>query len=132
MSMTDPIADLLTCIRNASTARHKRLTVPASTLKREIVRVLHENYYIRGFAEQPAEPRPLLHIRLQYTPAQEPVFHGLRRVSRPGLRRYVDSAQVKAFNRKMGMVIVSTSRGVMSGEQAAAEGIGGELLCHVW
>jgi small subunit ribosomal protein S8 len=106
--------------------------VPGSKFKREIVRVLHENHFIRGFAEQAADPRPLLHIRLQYTPSQEPVFRGLRRISRPGLRRYADCEEIRSFNRRMGLVIVSTSRGVMSGEQAVAEGIGGELLCQVW
>ncbi|HWO56751.1 MAG TPA: 30S ribosomal protein S8 [bacterium] len=132
MSMTDPISDLLTRIRNASGAGHKRLTVPASRMKREITRILQEHHYIKGFTEQ-ADPRQnQLVIRLRYTPDQEPVITGLRRLSKPGLRRYADKDQLKIINRQLGVTVVSTSRGIMTAKQALDQGIGGELLCHVW
>lgn len=132
MSMTDPIADLLTRIRNASTAGHKRLAVPATQLKQDVVRVLHENYFLRGFAIQPESPQDQLLIRMRYTPTHEPVISGLQRVSRPGLRRYANTDQLRKLNRQMGVMVISTSRGVMSGKQAAEAGIGGEVLCRVW
>ena len=132
MSMTDPIADLLTRIRNASMAGHKRLSMPSSKLKREIVRVLQENHYVRGFAEQPDNRQGRLLVRLRYTPSQTPVFRGIARLSRPGLRRYASCEEIRTHNRRMGMTVVSTSRGVMNGEQAVSQGIGGELLCQVW
>lgn len=132
MSMTDPIADLITRIRNASMAGHKRLAVPSTRIKREIVRVMLENHYLRGYAEQPQSPQDQLLIRLRYTPTQGPVLTGLRRLSKPGLRRYATRDEIKTHNRRMGLTIVSTSRGVMSGEQAVSQGIGGELLCEVW
>jgi small subunit ribosomal protein S8 len=132
MSMTDPISDLLTRIRNASGAGHKRLTVPGSRMKREVTRILQENHYIKGFTEQADNKQNNLVIRLRYTPDQEPVITGLRRLSRPGLRRYADKDQLKIINRQLGVTVVSTSRGVMTVRQALEAGVGGELLCHVW
>ena len=132
MSMTDPIADLITRIRNASMAGHKRLAVPSTQIKREIVRVMLENHYLRGYANQAKSPQDQLLIRLRYTPTQGPVLTGLRRISKPGLRRYATRDEIKTHNRRMGLTIVSTSRGVMSGEEAVGQGIGGELLCEVW
>lgn len=132
MSMTDPLSDLLTRIRNASGAGHKRLTVPSSRMKREVARILQENHYIKGFTEQSDGKRNNLVIRLRYTPDQEPVITGLRRLSRPGLRRYAGKVQLKIVRRQLGVTLVSTSRGVMTVPQAIEEGVGGELLCHVW
>ncbi len=132
MSMTDPIADLLTRIRNASRAGHKRVSLPSSRLRREVVRVLHENYYLRGFVEVPAVPQNQLVIRLRYTPQHESVITGLKRVSRPGLRRYGNAKDVHGIGRQLGVTVVSTSRGVMTDKEAAQQGIGGELLCRVW
>jgi small subunit ribosomal protein S8 len=132
MSMTDPIADLLTRIRNASRAGHKRVSIPTSRLKREVVRILQENHYIRGFAEQDEGGHPQLVVRLRYTPQQEPVITGIRRVSRAGLRRYADKDRIRAATRQLGVTVVTTSRGVMTARQALQEGIGGELICHVW
>ncbi|MBI3873058.1 MAG: 30S ribosomal protein S8 [candidate division Zixibacteria bacterium] len=132
MSMTDPIADLLTRLRNASRAGHKRVSVPSSRMKRDIVRLLQDSHFVRGFSEQPAGPQNELVIRLRYTPEQEPVITGIRRLSRPGLRRYATRDKVKELNRRLGVTIVTTSRGVMTTQQAMREGIGGELLCHVW
>ncbi|MEW5702679.1 MAG: 30S ribosomal protein S8 [Candidatus Zixiibacteriota bacterium] len=130
--MTDPIADLLTRIRNASRAGHKRVTVPSSRMRREIVRILQENHYVRGFTEQAAGPQGELVIRLRYTPEQEPVISGLRRLSRPGLRRYASREQLQKKARQLGVTVVTTSRGVMTSQQALAQGVGGELLLHVW
>lgn len=132
MTMTDPISDLLARIRNAAGAGHKRVEVPASRLKTEIVRVLHENHYIRGFTEVQQPTQNKLVIRLRYTPQKESVITGLQRVSRPGLRRYGNAMDVKAVGRKLGVTIVSTSYGVMTDQEAAQRGIGGELLCRIW
>ena len=132
MSMTDPIADVLTRVRNASRAGHKRLTVPSSRMRKEVMRILAENHYIRGFAEQGDAKKPELVIRLRYTHEQDPVITGLRRLSRPGLRRYVGKDRLHVINRQLGVTVVSTSRGIMTAGEALDEGVGGELLCHVW
>jgi len=130
--MTDPIADLLTRIRNASRAGHKRVTVPSSRMKREIVRILQDNHYVRGFSEQVESPQNQLVIRLRYTPEQEPVISGVRRLSKPGLRRYATSEELRKAARQVGVIVVTTSRGVMTSQQALAHRVGGELLLHVW
>jgi small subunit ribosomal protein S8 len=130
--MTDPISDLLVRIRNATRAGHKRVEVPASSLKREVVRVLHENHYIRGFTEVPDAVQNKLIIRLRYTPQKESVITGLQRVSRPGLRRYGNAVDMKTVGRQLGVTIVSTSHGVMTDQEATQRGIGGEMLCRVW
>jgi small subunit ribosomal protein S8 len=130
--MTDPIADLLTRIRNAARAGHKKLALPSSRMKREIARLLAENNYLRSYAEVAASPQNRLVIRLRYTPQHDSVITGLERVSRPGLRRYGSAEDVRAMQRKLGITIVSTSRGIMTGREAAEQGIGGEILCRVW
>lgn len=132
MSQTDPIADFLTRVRNASRARHKRVTVPSTGIRREIARVLAENHYIRNYTEVPGHPQPGLMVHLRYTPAQECVITGLRRLSKPGLRRYMAREELQRGLREMGMIIVSTPRGVMSDKDAVAAGIGGEAICRVW
>ena len=130
--MTDPVADLLTRIRNAAMANHKRMEIPVSQLKREVVRVLGENGYIRGFAEVPGRPSGTLIVKLRYTPQNVSVITGIERVSRPGLRRYAGLDELRTINRRLGTVILSTSRGVMTGRAAQEEGVGGEVLCRVW
>jgi len=132
MSVTDPIADFLTRIRNAMRAGHKRLTVPSSRMRREIARVLEENHYIRGFAEIQASPQNQLVIRLRYTPQQDPVITGLVRVSPPGLRKYRDAQGVRELRRRLGTTVISTSRGIMTDHEARELGIGGEVLFRVW
>jgi len=132
MSMTDPIADLLTRIRNAAHAGHKKLTLPSSRIKREVVRILCETNYLRSYAEVPASPQNQLVVRLRYTPQHQSVITGLERVSKSGLRRYVSAADVYAMGRELGGTIVSTSRGVMTDREAGEQGIGGEILCRVW
>lgn len=132
MSMSDPIADLLARIRNAAGAGHKRVEIPSSRIKREIVRVLYENHYVRGYSEIPDDKQNKLVVRLRYTPQRESVITGLARVSRPGLRRYGDADDVKVVGRRLGVTILSTSRGIMTDQDAAKKRIGGEFLCRVW
>ena len=133
--MTDPIADLLTRIRNAAAAQHHDVTIPASELGREIARILHEQGYIDAYnVHDPAPGRPgqELTITLKYTQARKPVITGLQRVSRPGQRTYVDHAHIPRIQGGMGTAIISTSRGVMTGHEARIEGVGGEVVAKVW
>jgi len=132
MSQTDPIADFLTRVRNAGRAGHKRLTMPSTRIRKDIARVLAENKYIRSVTEIPERPQPKLQIQLRYTPTQECVITGIRRMSSPGLRRYVARDELRRGLREMGMIIVSTPRGIMSDKDAVAAGIGGEAICRVW
>jgi small subunit ribosomal protein S8 len=132
MSMTDPIADLLTRIRNAAHAGHKKLTLPSSRIKREVARILTETNYLRSYAEVQAFPQNQLVVRLRYTPQHQSLITGLELVSRSGLRRYGSAADILAMGRKLGVTVVSTSRGVMTDKEAGEKGIGGEILCRVW
>jgi small subunit ribosomal protein S8 len=135
MTMTDPIADLLTRIRNAAAAQHHDVSIPSSKLGREIARILHEQGYIEAFeVHEPAEGRPgeELTITLKYTQARKPVISGLQRVSRPGQRTYVDHAHIPRIQGGMGTAILSTSKGVMTGHEARTEGVGGEVVAKVW
>ena len=135
MSMTDPIADFLTRIRNGIMAAHEDVEIPASRLKTEMARILTEQGYIEGWEVQPPEPgRPgdRIVIRLKYTDNRTSVISGLRRVSRPGQRTYVDAKHVPKVLGGMGTAIVSTSRGVMTGHDARAAGVGGEVVAEVW
>ena len=132
MSMTDPIADFLTRIRNGIQAAHETVIIPSSNLKREIARILDEQGYIEGFDVEPGTPGERIVIRLKYTEARVSVISGLRRVSRPGQRMYVDSKHVPKVLGGMGTAIVSTSRGVMTGHDARRAGVGGEVMAEVW
>ena len=135
MTMTDPIADLLTRVRNAAAAQHHDVSIPSSRLGREIARILHEQGYIEAFeVHEPAEGRPgeELTITLKYTQARKPVITGLQRVSRPGQRTYVDHAHIPRIQGGMGTAILSTSKGVMTGHEARSEGVGGEVVAKVW
>jgi small subunit ribosomal protein S8 len=135
MTMTDPIADLLTRIRNAAAAQHHDVTIPSSRLGREIARILHEQGYIEAFeVHDTPEGRPgeALTITLKYTQARKPVISGLQRVSRPGQRTYVDHAHIPRIQGGMGTAIMSTSKGVMTGHEARSEGVGGEVVAQVW
>lgn len=133
MSMTDPVADLLTRVRNASKARKPVVDVPASNLKREIVRILKDNLYVRDYIELPDNKQGILRVYLRYSKGDVPVIKGLRRVSSPGLRRYVDATKVRLSTRRtQGIAIVSTSSGVMTNFQAAEKGIGGEIMVRCW
>lgn len=132
MSMSDPISDLLTRIRNAHTARHRSVEVPLSRLKHDICRVLREQGFIREFTVD-EEPRPgRIIVTLKYQRDRTPVVQGLRRVSKPSLRVYVKHEDIKPVRSGLGISIISTSSGVMTGKQARQAGVGGELLCEVW
>jgi len=137
--MTDPISDMITRIRNAVTAKHTRVDMPASKLKVEIARILQDEGYIQGFrmAEAPAEregcqPRQVIRLFLKYGPHGEKVISGLERISRPGRRVYLGVEDVPAVLGGLGTNILTTSRGVMTGRAAKKAGVGGEVLCNVW
>ncbi|HEY5285763.1 MAG TPA: 30S ribosomal protein S8 [Solirubrobacteraceae bacterium] len=135
MSMTDPIADFLTRIRNAIHAAHETVDIPDSKLKAEIARILTEQGYIDSWAVVPAREGAagqLIEIRLKYTDDRRSAISGLRRVSRPGRRTYVEATGIPKVLGGMGTSIVSTSRGVMTGHDARAAGVGGEVLAQVW
>ena len=137
--MTDPIADMITRIRNAVTAKHTRVDLPASKLKAEIARILQDEGYIQGFrhVETPAEkqgrqPRQMIRLFLKYGPHGEKVISGLERISRPGRRVYLGVGDVPPVLGGLGTSILTTSRGVMTGRAAKKAGVGGEVLCNVW
>ncbi len=132
MSMTDPIADMLTRIRNACQAKHPRVDVPASNLKRELARVLAETRFIDNFAVIEDDKQGVLRLYLRYDRDNKSIIHGLKRVSRPGLRQYSGKTDIPRVLRGLGIAIVSTSKGVMTDREARAGGVGGEILCNVW
>jgi small subunit ribosomal protein S8 len=132
MSVTDPIADLLTRIRNAQRADHDWVDIPASKFKVEVARILHEQGYIQDFSLEPAPVGQTLRIVLKYTEDRRPVITGLKRVSKPGRRIYVDHANIPKVLGGMGTAILSTSKGVMTGHQARRQGVGGEVVAYVW
>jgi small subunit ribosomal protein S8 len=130
--LTDPIADYLTRIRNAVSAGHDEVAIPASRLKLEMSRILKEQGYIRDFGKEQARVGEAIRIRLKYTEDRRPVISGLERVSRPGRRRYVDHKEVPRVFGGTGTAIISTSTGVMTGHEAKAKGVGGEVVAYVW
>jgi len=134
MSMTDPIADFLTRIRNAIHASHETVVMPASRVKAELARILVEQGYIDAYHvdSAPGVPGQLLEIRLRYDDARRSAISGLRRVSRPGRRSYVDAKHIPRVQGGTGTAILSTSSGVMTGHAARAAGIGGEVVAEVW
>jgi small subunit ribosomal protein S8 len=133
VSMTDPVADFLTRIRNAIQAAHETVEVPSSRLKTELARILAEQGYIESYEVAEHEgPGQVLRIKLKYTSDRSSAISGLRRVSRPGRRTYVEARGIPKVLGGMGTTIVSTSRGVMTGHDARSAGVGGELLAEVW
>lgn len=132
MATSDPIADMLTRIRNAVAAQHDFVNIPASKLKEAIARVLKEEGYIKDYEVYQEGPRRYLRVHLSYTGKKEPVLTGLRRVSKPGLRVYVGKQEIPRVFGGLGIAILSTPQGVMSGRQAWRRQIGGEVLCYVW
>ena len=133
MSMTDPIADMLTRIRNACGSKHRRVDMPASKLKIEIARILKENNYIQDYRTlENDEGRQVLRVVLKYAQGGQPVIRDLRRVSTPGLRKYVGVAEIPRVRNGLGMAILSTSQGIMSDRQARQARTGGELLALVY
>ena len=135
MSMTDPIADFLTRLRNGAKAQHHDVTMPSSKLKRELARILKEQGYIEAYDLLPAStehPGERITVTLKYTNERRPVISGIQRVSRPGQRTYVDHAHIPRIQGGMGTAIISTSRGVMTGHEARLLGVGGEVVAKVW
>jgi small subunit ribosomal protein S8 len=132
MAHTDPIADLLTRIRNGLIADHDEVEIPASKFKAEIARILVEQGYVEDYAVEPARVGKVLRVRLKYTEDRKPVISGIERLSKPGRRRYVNADQVPKVLGGMGTAIVSTSRGVMTGHDARRQRVGGELVARVW
>ena len=132
MSCSDPIADMLTCIRNASTAGLPATEVGHSRLKAEVARILKKEGYITDVATTEREGKKVLRVTLKYDYNEKPIIQQLRRVSRPGLRRYVGAADIPRVRGGMGTVVLSTSRGLMSDREARAARVGGEVLCQVW
>lgn len=130
--MTDPIADMLTRIRNGLMANHDEVVIPHSRLKVEIARILREEGYVRSYREGDSDGKPVLTVQLKYGPAGEEVISTIRRVSRPGLRVFVGSREVPRVLGGLGINILSTSHGVMTGGSARRKGVGGEILCEVY
>ena len=132
MSMNDPISDFLTRVRNAVRAHHSTVDIPASGIKAEICRVLKEEGFIADYIVSD-DPKPgLIRVTLKYSHDRSPVLQGLRRVSRPSLRRYLGSEDIKQVRSGLGIAIISTSKGVMTGRSARQQKVGGELLCEIW
>jgi len=132
MSMTDPIADLLTRIRNGLSADHETVDIPASKFKIEVARILREQGYITDYSTESARVGEVLRVVLKYTENRKPVITGMERVSRPGRRTYVNAGEIPKVLGGMGTAIMSTSNGVMTGHQARQAGVGGEVVAYVW
>ncbi len=132
MPVTDPVADMLTRIRNAIQVRHESVLVPHSKLKVSIAKILKEEGYIRDYDMPRGHAHPTLRIHLTYREGRVPAITGLKRVSKPGLRSYVGKGEIPRVYGGLGVAILSTSQGVMAGRQAWRQGVGGELLCYVW
>jgi small subunit ribosomal protein S8 len=132
MPVNDPVGDMLTRLRNASRARHDKVTLPASKLKVEIARVLKDEGFIADYVLHEAQPQSEMTLQLKYGPDRAPVITGIRRVSRPGLRRYTNHREIPQVLGGLGISILSTSRGIMADTEARKQKVGGELLCTVY
>lgn len=132
MQITDPIADMLTRIRNAGNAKHDTVDIPASKMKKAIAEILLEEGYIRGFQMIDDGTQGVIRITLKYLPGKEKAIQGLRRVSKPGLRVYAGADELPRVLRGLGVAIISTSKGVMTDKKARAANVGGEVLAFVW
>jgi small subunit ribosomal protein S8 len=132
MNVTDPIADMLTRIRNASAARHKELSLPSSRVKREIARILAEEGFIDTFETQADGVQERLTLRLKYVEGRTPVVTGIKRISKPGLRVYARKTEIPRVLGGLGLAVLSTSHGIMTGNEARKQNLGGEVLCYVW
>jgi small subunit ribosomal protein S8 len=130
--VSDPIADMLTRVRNANTARHPEVRVPASKLKLEIARVLKDEGYIAGFEIESDGTAQSMRIIFKSRPDRTRVISGIKRISRPGLRVYARKTEIPRVLGGLGIAVLSTAEGVMSGRQALRQGVGGEVLCYVW
>ena len=131
MTVTDPIADMLTRIRNAIMAGHDSVLVPSSKIKLAIIKILKEEGFIERYEILKGQPAPMIKIRLKYT-GDQPAILGLERVSKPGLRVYVEKRQIPRVYGGLGIAILSTSKGIMTGQEAWRQHLGGEIICYVW
>lgn len=132
MVMTDPIADMLTRIRNANTVKHSQVEIPASNMKKAIARILLEEGLIKGYDVIDDGKQGIIKIELKYGPGQEKVISGLKRISKPGLRVYVKKDEVPKVLGGLGIAVISTSKGLMTDKKARQENVGGEVLCYIW
>ncbi len=132
MSLNDPISDMLTRVRNGASAAHATVDVPHSRLKAEIARILKREGYIADFSVEQDGGRSYLRLKLKYGRGEKPVIRGLTRVSKPGLRQYVGSAEIPKVFGGIGMAILSTSRGLLTDREARRSKLGGEIVCYVW
>jgi len=132
MSANDPIADMLTRVRNATMAHHKTVVIPYSRVKAEIARILKEEGYIKDFEIVNQKPAPVLRVHLKYTQDRQPVLTGMKRVSKPGRRVYTSRTDIPWVLSGIGIAILSTPKGIMTGQKARRLGVGGEILCYVW
>lgn len=130
--LTDPIADMLTRIKNANKARHKYVEMPSSKMKVEIAKILKKEGYIEDYEVIASEPYDILRITLRYLPDKSQVIHGVRRISKPGLRVYVKKDEIPKVLGGLGIAIISTSKGLMTDREARKNGLGGEVICYVW
>ena len=130
--MTDPIADMLTRIRNAAKARHRRVDIPASKTKKAIAELLLREGYIRAVKEVDEGPQGIIRVYIKYMDDRKPAFEGLQRISKPGLRRYVPKDRIPKVLGGYGTTLISTSKGILTGHEARIQGVGGEVLCKVW
>lgn len=132
MTMTDPIADMLTRIRNANSAGHKTVEVPASKIKKSIAEILKEEGYINGFEVKEDGKQGVIDIEMKYGPENEKVITGIKKISKPGLKVYAKANEVPRVLGGLGIAIISTSNGVISDKKARELGVGGEVICYVW
>ena len=132
MTKTDPIADMLTRIRNANVVKHETVDVPASNMKKELSRILLEEGFIRGYDVIEDGKQGIIRIQLKYGQTGERVISGLKRISKPGMRVYADKHEVPRVLNGLGISIISTSKGILTDKQARKENVGGEVICYVW
>jgi len=132
VTISDPIADMLTRMRNAIMVRHDSVLIPASRMKLSIARILKEESFINDYEVLRSKPHRVIKIYLKYSDKNNPVLSGLERVSKPGLRVYAQRTEIPRVYGGLGIAIISTAKGVMTGQQARRQGVGGELLCYVW
>lgn len=132
MTMTDPIADMLTRVRNANTVKHENVDVPASNIKKELARILLEEGFIKGYDVIEDGKQGLIRLQLKYGKSGERVITGIKRISKPGMRVYADRDSIPKVLNGLGISVISTSRGIITDKQARELGIGGEVICYVW
>jgi small subunit ribosomal protein S8 len=132
MVMTDPIADMLTRIRNANIVKHEQVEVPASNIKKSIAQILLDEGFVKGYTVIDDNKQGIIRIEMKYGPGQQKIISGLKRISKPGLRVYVNKDEVPKVLGGLGIAILSTSKGIMTDKQARKENVGGEVICYVW